>query len=61
MIDELRSNARTTYRKLRNLGIKVVILVNDHEIKARETAKELGLTLTIPGFCRKINWILSKS
>lgn len=44
MIDELRSNARTTIEKLRNLGIKkVVMLTGDHEIKARETAKELGL------------------
>ncbi|HRF57869.1 MAG TPA: heavy metal translocating P-type ATPase, partial [Campylobacterales bacterium] len=44
MIDELRSNAHATIEKLRKLGVKeVVMLTGDHEIKARETAKELGL------------------
>lgn len=44
MVDELRNNANQTISKLRDLGIKnVIMLTGDHEIKAAETAKTLGL------------------
>ena len=44
MQDETRSNAKETIEELRKLGIKkIVMLTGDHEIKAKEIAKELGI------------------
>lgn len=44
MMDEIRANAQSSITKLRGLGIKnIVMLTGDHEIKAAETAKKLGL------------------
>lgn len=44
MQDETRSNAKETIEELKKLGInKVVMLTGDHEIKAKEIAKELGI------------------
>lgn len=44
MQDETRSNAKETIEELKKLGIKkIVMLTGDHEIKAKEIAKELGI------------------
>ncbi|WP_418179199.1 heavy metal translocating P-type ATPase [Aliarcobacter lanthieri] len=42
--DELRSNARESIKKLKELGVKnIVMLTGDIESKAKKTAKELGI------------------
>ncbi|RBQ27735.1 MULTISPECIES: heavy metal translocating P-type ATPase [Arcobacteraceae] len=42
--DELRSNAKESIKKLKELGVKnIVMLTGDIESKAKKTAKELGI------------------
>ncbi len=44
MVDEVRSNSKSTIERLKKLGIKeVIMLTGDHELKAKETADLLGL------------------
>ena len=42
--DSVRANAAETIARLRSLGVKkVLMLTGDHEVRARELARELGL------------------
>lgn len=44
MMDELRHNAKSSIEKLRELGVKeIIMLTGDHAIKAKETAEKLAL------------------